>query len=76
LTAALYASRYKVNVLVIGMLHGGTATSAHKICNFPSYENVGGVELMMKMINQVKNLGVEIKQEEVINIGKESFLKL
>ncbi len=76
LTAALYASRYKVNVLVIGMLHGGTATSAHKICNFPSYENVGGVELMMKMINQVKNLGVEIKQEEVINIGKESFFKI
>jgi len=31
---------------------------------------------MMKMINQVKNLGVEIKQEEVINIGKESFFKI
>lgn len=76
LTAALYAARYKVNVLVIGILHGGTATKAHKICNFPSYENVGGVELMLKIINQVKNLGVEIKQEEVINIDKESFFKI
>ena len=71
LTAALYAARYKVNVLVIGMLPGGTATEAHKVCNFPSYENVGGVELMLKMINQVKNLGVEIKHEEVINIDGE-----
>jgi len=76
LTAALYAARYKVNVLVIGILHGGTATKAYKICNFPSYENVGGVELMLKMINQVKNLGIEIKQEEVINIDKESFFKI
>ena len=76
LTAALYAARYKLNVLVIGKLQGGTATKAHKICNFPSYENVGGVELMLKMINKVKNLGVEIKQEEVINIKKESFFKI
>jgi len=76
LTAALYAARYKVNALVIGMLHGGTATKAHKICNFPSYENVCGIELMLKMINQVKNLGIEIKQEEVINIEKESFFKI
>ena len=75
LTAALYAARYKVNALVIGMLHGGTATKAHKICNFPSYENVCGIELMLKMINQVKNLGIEIKQEEVINIKQESFFK-
>ncbi len=76
LTAALYAARYKVNALVIGMLHGGTATKAHKICNFPSYENVCGIELMLKMINQVKNLGIEIKQEEVINIKQESFFKI
>ena len=68
LTAALYAARYKVKTLIIGMLPGGTATEAHKVCNFPSYENIGGVELMLKMINQVKNLGVEIKHEEVINI--------
>ena len=70
LTAALYAARYKVDVLVIGILHGGTATEAHKVCNFPSYENVGGAELMLKMIKQVKNLGVEIKQEEVIEIDR------
>ncbi|MCK4552615.1 FAD-dependent oxidoreductase [Candidatus Pacearchaeota archaeon] len=76
LTAALYAARYKVNVLVIGMLHGGTATEAHKVCNFPSYENVGGVELMLKMIKQVKNLKVEIKQEEVININRKDLFKI
>jgi len=76
LTAALYAARYKINVLVIGMLPGGTATEAHKVCNFPSYENVGGVELMLKMINQVKSLDVEIKPEEVINIEKKDLFKI
>ena len=72
LSAALYAARYKVKTLVIGMLPGGTATEAHKVCNFPSYDNIGGVELMLKMIKQINDLGVEVKQEEVIDI-KDSF---
>ncbi len=76
LTAALYAARYKVKTLVIGMLHGGTVTEAHRVCNFPSYENIGGVELMLKMIKQVKNLKVKIKQEEVININKKNLFKI
>lgn len=71
LTAALYAARYKLNTLVLGKLPGGTATEAHRVCNFPTYDDLSGTELMMKMINQVKNQGVEIKQEEVEEINKQ-----
>ena len=46
LTATLYAARYKLNVLVIGELHGGTATKAHKICNFPSTVCITGYYLI------------------------------
>ncbi len=73
LTAAVYAARYKLKTLVIGKLAGGLAGEAYEICNFPSYGKILGFELMQKMINQVKDLGVEIKAEEIIDAknGKE-----
>jgi thioredoxin reductase (NADPH) len=73
LTAAIYAGRYQLKTLVVGKLPGGLAGEASEVCNFPSYESIGGVELMMKMISHVKSLGIEIKQEEVEDVikGKE-----
>ena len=68
LTAALYAARYKLDTLVIGRLPGGMISEAHKVCNFPTYEEINGFELSQKMVNQVKSLGVEIKMHEVVNI--------
>jgi len=74
LTAALYAARYNLKVLVIGKLPGGTIGEASKVCNFPSYKNITGLELVKKMVEQIRNLKGEIKMEEVLEIdnkGKE-----
>ena len=68
LTAAVYAGRYLLNIIVIGITPGGTMTEAYKVCNFPSYKNISGIELMKKIIEQVKDLGIDIKQEEVKEI--------
>lgn len=77
LSAGIYAGRYKLKTLIIGNLPGGTASEAHKVCNFPSYENITGFELMQKMINQVKNMEIKIKQEEVKKIsGKNNNFKI
>jgi len=70
LTAAVYAARYRINFLVIGKMPGGLMGEAYEICNFPSYNRVKGVELMRKMINQVTDLKVDIKSEEVLEIKK------
>ncbi len=70
LTAAVYAARYNLNALVIGKFAGGLAVEAIEICNFPSYKKIKGFELMTKMMNQVKELGAEIKLEEVLDINK------
>jgi thioredoxin reductase (NADPH) len=70
LTAAVYASRYKLSVLVFGKLHGGLIAEAHEVCNFPTYEKIKGFELAMKMTQQVKKFGVEIKSEEIKAIEK------
>jgi thioredoxin reductase (NADPH) len=71
LTAAIYAARYKLKVLVLGKLHGGLISEAHEVCNFPSYGRIKGFELAMKMVDQVKALGVNISQELVNSIEKE-----
>jgi len=69
-TASVYASRYKIKHMVIGAMPGGTASSAHRICNFPSYEEIPGLELMMKMRKQVLNYGVEEIMDRVVGVSK------
>ena len=70
MTAAVYAARYKLKVLVVGTSLGGMTGWAHKVCNFPSYTEIKGMELMKKMMDQVKALGVEIKQGTVEEVKK------
>ncbi len=70
LTAALYAARYRINLLVIGKIPGGLINEASKVCNFPSYEDISGFELSRKMIEQIKKLDVNIKNEEILEIKK------
>src|SRR3989344_2036495 len=72
LSAAIYAARYKLDIIVIGKEIGGYAAVAHKVCNYPSYTAISGIELMQKVLKQVKELGVEILNEEVVKVkGKD-----
>ncbi len=68
--ASVYASRYKINHLVIGAMPGGTASSAHRICNFPSYKEIPGLELMMKMRDQVLSYGTKEIMDKVVSVSK------
>lgn len=70
LAAATYSARYTLKTLVIGALPGGTMAEAHEVCNYPGYEKIKGFELGMKMAEQVKANGVEIKQTIVTDIKK------
>lgn len=70
LTASIYASRYKLNNLVIGEVTGGTITYAHKVDNFPGIPGISGVELGKKMSEQAKELGAEILTEAVTRVEK------
>ncbi len=75
LTAAIYAARYKLKILLITKILGGIALTAHKICNFPTYQDVSGLKLMKQMEDHVKNLKVPIINDEVIKISKGFKLK-
>lgn len=68
ISAALYAKRANKNVLVI---YNGESNleKAEKIDNYYGFENgINGKELYEAGIRQAKNLGVEVKEEEVLNL--------
>ncbi len=76
LTASIYASRYKINHIVIGEIPGGLASEAHKICNWPGEIEISGPNLMNKIKTSAEKLGAEIQIDKIINITKQenSFL--
>jgi thioredoxin reductase (NADPH) len=59
-TASIYASRYKLTNLVLGEKIGGTIGLASKVCNYPGFESISGLELMASIEKQVKSFGVEV----------------
>ncbi len=65
LGASIYASRYKLDHLVIGSEIGGQVTEASRIENWAGEKSISGRELMDKFIAQAKELGAEIIQDEV-----------
>lgn len=70
LTAALYSARAGMSTLLISKDFGGLASTAHKIMNWPGDYEVGGMELMNRMTEQVKKNNVEMKMDSVSEIKK------
>ena len=70
LSAAVYAARYKLKLLVFSKNMGGLAATAHKICNFPSYNEIKGFELMERFTKHAEELGTPINYDEVTKIEK------
>lgn len=71
LTAALYGQRRAMNLLVLSKDIGGQVNLTTEIENYPGFENIQAFELIERMSNQVKKLGVEIKGTEVTAISKD-----
>ncbi|MFH0929801.1 MAG: FAD-dependent oxidoreductase [Candidatus Moraniibacteriota bacterium] len=71
LAASIYASRYKVDHLVIGKEPGGQAVEAHNIENWPGTASISGFELTQKMRDHAEKLGGKIIMDSVSNIAKD-----
>lgn len=70
LSAAVYAARYKLKLIVFSKNMGGLAATAHKICNFPSYTEVKGFELMERFTKHAESLGVDVTYDEITKLEK------
>lgn len=74
ISAGLYTKRAGLKTLIISK-GVGTLEKAEKIENYYGFLSQGGIELQKVGENQAENLGIEIKREEVMNIGyNENFI--
>jgi len=71
LSSAIYAIRREMKVLVIGEVVGGQMIWASEFENYPGYKSISATDLINKMTEQVKSLGVEIVNAKVSEIIKE-----
>jgi len=69
-TAAIYAARREMKALIIGKEPGGQLVWAADIENYPGFLQIHNTDLIKKMQDHVKGLGVEIKNAEVSTIEK------
>jgi thioredoxin reductase (NADPH) len=70
LGASIYASRYKLNHIVIGEEIGGQVTEASDIENYAGVESISGKDLMELFQKQTIDLGGTILQGSVNKITK------
>ncbi len=69
ISAAIYAKRSNLNVLILDKsMPGGLLNNIETIDNYPGFTTISGPDLAMNLYNQLNNLGVESKFEEVISI--------
>ncbi|MDD5409335.1 MAG: thioredoxin-disulfide reductase [Candidatus Omnitrophica bacterium] len=73
LTAALYAGRSRLDtVLIEKMAPGGRILMSETIENYPGFPGgISTVELISRMEQQVKELGVKIQSDEVLDLDCE-----
>ena len=72
MTAGIYAARSNKKTLILeGKNYGGQIINTPDIENFPALNHISGIEYATNLYNQVKELGVTYKREEVQNITED-----
>ena len=69
ITAGIYAKRAGLNVLMFEKsAPGGMLQKIDKIQNYPGFSEISGPDLALNLFNQVKEIGVPFKFEEVLDV--------
>lgn len=76
LSAAIYASRYRLNFLVLGREIGGQVNENHKIDNYLGFPGISGHELGQKFFDHARQLGAAIEMDSVEKIEKQGNIFL
>lgn len=77
MTAAIYLKRANVNVLLLeSSVPGGQINRSARVENYPGFNEIDGPTLAMNIYEQVKNLKIDYKYGEVIDIIEEDNQKI
>lgn len=76
LTAALYAKRYGMSILVLeSAIYGGQITNTPEVENYPGIHSITGADFAFQLYAQIINLGVEIRLEGVTQVHLTGIVK-
>jgi len=71
ITAGIYASRQKLNTLLITKAFGGQiARKAVMIENYPGFEEISGIELIQRLEKHLRKQKIDIERDEVGKLKK------
>ena len=72
LSASIYASRYKLNHILLGATIGGQVNEIRNIENWPGDISVPGFDLLSRFVEHAKSLGVAPLNESVAEVKKDA----
>lgn len=76
MTAALYSAQARKKVLVLEKeIYGGQILKADIVKNYPGFKEISGYEFANNLYNQLTDLNIEIKFEEVTEISIQDNIK-
>ncbi|MEM2878052.1 MAG: FAD-dependent oxidoreductase [Candidatus Hadarchaeales archaeon] len=70
ITASIYAARKRMDFLVLTRNIGGRAALGSEIENYTGYQYISGAELVRKFEEHMRDFSVEVRHEEVKNVGQ------
>ena len=76
LPAGMYASRYKIDNIIIGELPGGALATSHCVENWPGVLSAPGGEIMDNFLKHAETAGstlIQDRVEVVAKIGEDRF---
>lgn len=68
MSAAVYAARYKMKVIMIGAYPGGYVNEAHLVENWLGEKSIPGADLVAKFVDHVKSLPIDVQTHGVKGI--------
>ena len=71
-SAAIYAKRYNLKLLLIVKERGGLVTKTHLIENYPGYASLSGLQLMEKFEEHLKYYNIDITDDMVVDLKEEN----
>ena len=76
MTAALYALRAGNSIEIIeNYVHGGQIIVSHEVENYPAIPGITGADFAIKLFEQVENLGMKMRYENIAEIDLTSEIK-
>jgi len=75
LSASLYLARANLPCLILeGRFWGGQTALLNKVSNYPAIKETSGFEISQVLVEQVKDLGMQMKNELVLSVKQDDNL--